>query len=172
MGPVRYFPSGANVKIQEGMVKLSGKALVDAAGDANTILVVTGRLFITSPVEKVGYRQLIVAGQMLAPKASEDMLGPYLEVQGQILWYAGTPRIFDGDDRFSAAFFELLKEPIMLIINGHAVVESDVTVDLLRAKVTEIILNGALEGPKHLIPLLQVLTTEKNGTIQVEGEGS
>ncbi|MEZ4663003.1 MAG: hypothetical protein R2911_36100 [Caldilineaceae bacterium] len=49
-------------------------------------------------------------------------------------------------------------------------IEPDVTVELLRSKVTEIVLNGILEGPKELVPLLQVLTVEKNGMINVAGK--
>ncbi|MCB0090256.1 MAG: hypothetical protein KDE54_20270, partial [Caldilineaceae bacterium] len=68
---------------------------------------------------------------------------------------------------FGAAFFEYLPEPISLIINGVVDIEPDVTVELLRAKVTEIVLNGILSGPKEVVPLLQVLTVEKNGMINV-----
>jgi hypothetical protein len=169
IGPIQYYPAGAGVKIQTGQVKLSGAILANPAGDANDVLVVFGQVFITSPIEKVGYKHVIVGGQMFAPKQSEDVLGPYLEVNGQVLWYSGTPRIFNGDDRLSAAYFDLLKEPITMLINGHVAVESDVTLELFRQKVTEIILNGTLEGPKHLVPLFQALATEHNGVIQVEG---
>lgn len=171
MGPIRYFPAGVNVKFQDGQAKLSGKALAATPDDTNTILVVTGQFLITSPVEKLGYKQLIVAGQMFAPKVSEDVLSPYLEVSGQVIWYTGTPRFFNGDDRLSAAFFEQLKEPISMLINGHMVIEADVTVEQFREKVIDIVLNGEMEGPQHLVPLFQALASEKNGVIRVEGEG-
>ena len=35
--------------------------------------------------------------------------------------------------------------------------------------VREVILNGVIKAPAHLVPLLQVLAKEKNGEIQVSG---
>ncbi|MCX6049485.1 MAG: hypothetical protein NT075_30670 [Chloroflexi bacterium] len=171
-GPMLFYPSGAGVKIQEGQVKLSGKALANANGDPEDVLVIIGHGAITSPVEKVGYKQIVVLGQLVAPRESQAELEDYLTVTGQASWYSGVPRLFNGNESFAAAFFEFLNEPITLIINGIAVIEADVTVELLRAKVTEIVLNGMLEGPKQLVPVLQALTIEKNGTISVTGEVS
>jgi hypothetical protein len=170
-GPLQFYPTGPNIKVHIGDLKMSGKTLAAPTDADRDTLVVVGDLFITTSPEKVGYKNVIVKGDALAPKESEDVLGPYLEVDGNTIWYASPPREFNGQDRFSAAFFELLKEPITMILNGQFTIESDVTVELLREKVTEIILNGQLEGPKHLVPLLQVLATVKNGTIEVAGEG-
>jgi len=169
-GSAFYYPPGGEVKIQSGQVKLSGKALANPLGKPDDILVIEGLGLITSVVEKVGYAQIIVSGLLLAPRESQEELETYLTVAGQVLWYSGTARFFNGEERFAAAFFESLKEPITMIINGKATIEADVTVELLRAKVTEIVLNGMLEGPKQLIPVLQALTIEKNGMISVEGE--
>ena len=57
-----------------------------------------------------------------------------------------------------------------MIINGEATFDNDVTVDMVRENVREVILNGVIKAPKHLVPLLQVLAKEKNGVIQVAGE--
>jgi RNA polymerase sigma-70 factor (ECF subfamily) len=51
-------------------------------------------------------------------------------------------------------------------------IEDDVTVDLLRAKVPEIVLVGKIIAPKALIPMLQVLTTEKIGAIMTPEEAA
>jgi len=171
MGPISFYPAGAVLKAQYGDVQMSGNTLGAAQEDGVDTLVVMGSFFVTSPVPKSSFKRLYVMGQMMAPKESKDVLEPLLEVLGQVAWYTGTPRVFNGDERLSAEFFELLKEPITIIINGELVIEPDVTKELLKSKVTEIILNGTLAGPKDLIPLLQVLTTEKNGSIEVEGAG-
>jgi hypothetical protein len=172
MGPIRFYPTGDNIKVQFGNLKLSGKALSTPPDDGKDTLVVVGDLLITTPVdEKLGYKRVVVIGNSLAPKQSEDVLGPHLDVDGSTVWYSATPRVFEGQDRFSAAFFDLLKEPITMILNGQFSIEADVTVESFREKVAEIILNGMLEGPKHLVPLMQVLATQKNGLIQVSSEG-
>ncbi len=170
MGGTIYYPAGGRVRTLSGEVKLSGAALANAGGSEDDILVVSGETVITSPVEKVGYRQIIANGQLLAPRESQAVLDPRLRVQGQVLYYSGTPRLFSGDDRFGKAFFELLKEPITMILMGSAVIEPDVTVDLIREKVTEIVLLGDLKAPKALLPILQVLAVEKQGEISAEGD--
>ncbi len=55
-----------------------------------------------------------------------------------------------------------------LVLVGHASLESDVTVDLLRAKVAEITLVRTLTAAKSLVPVLQLLATTNVGTIEVE----
>ena len=62
-----------------------------------------------------------------------------------------------------------MEGPVTLIINGSVEFQDDISLELLRAKVNEIVLNGIIEGPAHLVPLLQVLTKEKNGMINVAG---
>lgn len=166
-GPTVYFPAGGQVRSHTGQVRLDGDVLANAAGDESDILLVAGQTFITTEVAKVGYRQVVVAGQLFAPRESQGLLSNYLNVAGQVIWYKGAPRFVNGNDSFGAAFFEYLPEPISLIINGVVDIEPDVTVELLRAKVTEIVLNGILSGPKEVVPLLQVLTVEKNGMINV-----
>lgn len=67
-------PDGARVNVHTGSLKVSGEALggQDAEG---AILVVTGSLIVTSPVERVAYRQAVVTGEVLAPTGSEAALG-------------------------------------------------------------------------------------------------
>jgi hypothetical protein len=168
MGPMQFYPTGSNIKVQLRDMKLSGKSLANPDTDGKDTLVVMGELLVTSPPQKVGYNKLIVMGMVIAPKESEELLDPHLDAYGSVVWYTGTPRQFNGSDRFSAQFFELLPEPITLILNGAFAIASDVTAELLRAKVTDIVLNGELRGPRHLVPLLQVLATEKNGMIEVD----
>jgi len=168
MGPIQFYPAGTNVKVYYGDTTLSGSALAAKPDDKTDTLVVMGNLLITMPVQKTGYKAIVVYGLMMAPKDSQDILSPVLESHGTVVWYTHMPRVYNGQDSFGAAFFELLKEPITLVVNGHCTIEEDVTVDLLRSKVADIVLNGHLEGPKHIVPLLQVLTTVKNGAIEVK----
>lgn len=171
-GPTIYFPAGGQVRSQTGQVRLDGDMLANASGNESDILVVAGQTFIVDAVSKVGYRQIVVAGQLFAPRESRSVLSPHLNVAGQVVWHTGIPRFVNGNDSFSAAFFEYLPEPVSLIVNGIVTFEDDVTPELVRSKVTEIILNGIIEGPKGLVPLLQVLTIEKNGMINVSGAPS
>lgn len=166
-GPLIYYRSEGEVKVHSGQAKLNSSVLANANGSPEDILLVGGQLLVTGKIESVGFKQIYVAGQALLPRAAEELLSPYLQVFGQAIWYTGTPRTFSGDDSFSAAFLEYLEEPVTLIINGRASFKPDVSPELLREKVTEIMLNGMIEGPEHLVPMLQVLTKEKNGSIEV-----
>lgn len=78
----------------------------------------------------------------MAPREAELILSSYVHTLGTSVWYTGTPRVFKGQNSFPASFLEFLPEPITLITYGMTTFESDVTVDLLRNKVTEIIMNG------------------------------
>src|SRR3712207_1855074 len=64
VGSVVPVPEGDNVRVQTGQIQMSGEAL--AGGSEEDVLVVTGQLLITSPVQQVGYKDLIVSGQALA----------------------------------------------------------------------------------------------------------
>ncbi len=170
MGEVIYYPQGSRIKSLGGQVKMGGEALANPAGDEKDILVVGGQLLVTSPVAKVGYGQLIVAGQMVAPRESENVLSPRLRVSGQLLYYSGKPRFVVGDEHFGQAFFTFLKEPTTLVLIGDVTIEPGVTAELIQEKVSEIVLAGDLRAPKELVPLLQFLTVEKQGNIIAAGD--
>ncbi len=162
-------PVGGKVKVRKGHIQMSGEALARGTGNPADILVVNGRLVITSPAEAVGYQQLIVVGQLLAPASSRPVLEAALScLIGEGIFYREPFRLFTADTHFDQAFFELLEGPMNLVLLGHASLESDVTVDLLRAKVAEITLVGTLTAPKSLVPVLQLLATTNVGTIEVE----
>jgi hypothetical protein len=85
------------------------------------------------------------------------------------------PRWFMGQGRFGREFFDYLKEPITMILMGEFVIESDVSAELIREKVTEIIQMGVLKAAdKKLVPILTALAVEQMSMIQVsdklEGE--
>jgi len=169
VGAVVPIPEGENVRVHTGQIKMSGEALAHPKNEED-VLVVVGQLMITSPVEKVGYKGLVVIGQVLAPKGSEDALGAGINrLTGQTIYYPENARFFIGEDRFGKAFFEFLEGPMAMVLIGEFTIEPDVPTDLLREKVSEITLMGELKASKEMVPLLQVLATEKYGEILVKG---
>jgi hypothetical protein len=164
--------AGGKVKVRKGYIQMSGEALASGTGNPADILVVNGRLLITSPAEAVGYRQIIVVGQLLAPASSRSLLEAALScLIGEVLYYPEPFRIFTAPTCFDRAFFDLLDAPINLVLIGTASVASDVTADLLRAKVAEITLVGTLVAPRNLVPLLQLLATTNVGQIGAPEQG-
>lgn len=171
-GTVTYFPyvEGQQVKVHSGQVRLGASAMANAGGNPGDVMVVGGQLVITEPLTKLGYSRIIVSGQLMAPRQSEELIGPASTVEGQVVWYSGQPRFFVGDDSFSAEFFRLQEKPMSLALLGDFELEADVTAELLREKVSSIALIGGIRAPRALIPMLQVLTTERVGEIRVAAE--
>jgi hypothetical protein len=66
-------PTGEKVKLVAGQMKTTGEALADP-GREEDVLVVAGQLLVTTPVERVGYSEMIIAGQVYAPEGSEGAL--------------------------------------------------------------------------------------------------
>jgi hypothetical protein len=167
VGGVVYYPwaEGQNVRVFQGDTRVKGEILGNPGGTPDDVAIVAGTMVVTSPVSAVGFRRIVVVGALLAPEESELVLAPALTVVGGAVWYTAPPRIFNGKERFSAGFFELLDEPVTLVVNGKAEFEPDVPVDVVRAKIAAIVLNGKIEAAPSLVPLLQVLAIQKNGTI-------
>jgi hypothetical protein len=177
VGSIISLPEGSKVNKIGGTMKISGEFLENPSVDGSDILLVTGELLITSPVTKFGYKQLIVTGQLFVPRGSEGVLSPFVtQLTGGIIAYDHrNPRLFMGQGRFGQDFFTYLKEPVTMIVMGEYLIEDDVSVELIREKVTEIILMGVLKtADKKLVPILQALAVEQWGVIQVsdrlEGE--
>ncbi|HWC42645.1 MAG TPA: hypothetical protein VHK02_11725 [Actinomycetota bacterium] len=168
-GSVDYYPSAEpqEVKVSTGQLRADGEFLANPTGGPDDILVVAGQLIVTGPVAKVGYRRVIVAGQMLAPRDAQAVLGPALVVKGQLAWYTGQPRIFVGKETLGRSFFELLDRPARLALVGRFDIDPDVPPELLREKIQDITLVGKLVATSQLVGALQLLTTEKVGTITV-----
>ena len=171
-GTVVYYTyaDGQQVRAMPGDMTLSGEALANPGGDSNDILVVAGQLVLTSPVTKLGYQHLVVAGELVAPRESELVLSPMMTVPGEMIWYTGRPpRFFTGNDRFARGFFELFDEPVTLVLKGDHEIAADVPAELLKEKVAEIVLTGKLVAPERLVPVLQFLTTRNQGSITAGG---
>ena len=168
-GSVDYYPyaEGQEVNVSTGQLRVGGEVLANPAGGPDDVLVVAGQLIVTGPVATVGYRRVVVAGQVLAPQESQPVLGPATIVKGQLVWYTGQPRFFVGKERFGRSFFELVDRPLTLALVGRFEIEPDVPPELLRAKLEQITLVGTLVAPRQLVGVLQLLTTEKVGEITV-----
>lgn len=168
-GAVIYYTyaQGQEVRVMPGDVTLSGEALANPGGGPNDVLIVAGEVLLTSPVPRLGYQHLVVAGELIAPRESEPLLSPMMTVAGETIWYSGKPpRSFTGNDRFTRGFFELFDEPVTLVLKGGYEIASDVPPELLRQKVAEIMLTGSITAPERLVPMLQFLTTRKKGSIR------
>jgi hypothetical protein len=164
VGSIVPVPEGAEVKIFAGQTRIAGEALETAPPDS--IWIIAGQLFITTPVRETNCKELRVSGQIFIPRGSEAAISSKLSrLEGQVIYYPAGARFFYGTENFTAEFLELLPEPIPIMILGNGDFADDITVDLLRAKVTEIGLAGNIVAPRHLVPLLNVLTVEKMGNI-------
>jgi len=171
VGGVVPVPQGVNVKLLAGQTKLTGEAL--ANGDSETILIMAGQLFVTTPVEKVGYKELRVTGQLLAPRGSESAISAKLaSITGQVIYYPEGARLTVGEESWSREFLSLLPEATPYVIVGKVRIEDDVTAQLLREKISEIVLVGMIVAPEALVPLVQLLAIEKIGRIEaIENQG-
>jgi len=167
VGRVAYYPwvEGQAVRVFQGDTRVKGEILANAGGGPDDIAIVAGTLVVTGPVPRLGFRRIVVVGAMVAPEESELVLGPALTTVGSAVWYTAPPRVFNGADRFTAGFFELLDEPITLVLDGAFEFDADVPAHLVREKVAAIALNGAVKASRDLVPVLQLLTVQKQGVI-------
>jgi len=173
VGTTHYYPyaEGQHISVLAGQVKLGPSALANESGSPDDILIIGGQVTVTGPLDKLGFREIVVAGQAMLPQESQHVFGSALHVYGQGIWYRGEPRLIFGSETYGRAFFELVEEPLALIIFGRLRIESDVPMELLRDKITGITLFGHILAPKSLIPVLQYRTTDKFGELKaVEDE--
>jgi hypothetical protein len=172
-GQIAYYPytPGAAVQVLIGTTRITGADLANPRGQPTDILIALGPLVIVGSVDTVGYQRVVAVGHVLAPRQHESALAGYLTaLGGQIVHYSASPRIFDGKDSFSAAFFELLEEPVTLALNGRFAFEADVSPELLKGKVAEIVLHGKIVAPHRLVPMLQILTVARDGRIVADDD--
>jgi hypothetical protein len=160
-------PTSGKIKQLTGQLTVDGEAFANRSGSPEDTLVIAGQIIITSEIKEVGFKEVIVAGQIVAPKKVESALvGAVSRLNGQIVYYTGeTPRLFMGNDTFSKAFFELIDYPMTMILIGNFEFGSDIDMTLLKQKVPELVVIGELRAPKELVPLLQLLAVVKLGDI-------
>lgn len=175
-GSVTYYTpfDGQDIKVLSGQVRLSGAILANSAGQPDDMLIAAGQVVIAGEIATVGYRQVIIAGQLAAPAASRDVIEPRAHVQGQALWYRGEdPRVFSGDATLGPDFFRLLDHPVSLVVLGDLTITAGVTEPMLREKITGISVSGDAMAPSELVGMLQVLAGDVFGEILAsDGPGS
>jgi hypothetical protein len=151
-----------------GQVQLTGAALANHTGDPSDILIAAGQVIIAGEVGPIGYSQILVAGQVIAPEAAQAQLETRMDAQGQMVWYrSGDPRVFYDDVELGPDYFRLLDHPISLITLGDLTIGAGVTIDLLRENVADIVVLGDVSAPAEAVPAVQVLATAIMGQIQV-----
>jgi hypothetical protein len=173
VGTVSYYRNqegqdSPHVKMLSGQVRLTGAALANHTGDPSDILVAAGQVIITGEVGPIGYSQIFVAGQVLAPEAAQGQLEARMDAQGQTVWYrSGDPRVFYEHVELGPDYFRLLDHPISLVVLGDLTIGAGVTADLLRENVVDIVVLGDVCAPAGAVPAVQVLATALMGQIRV-----
>ena len=161
----------SQVVIRTGQVELAGEALSSDAA-ANQILVASGEIVITPPITECRYRQMHVTGQLLVPRSGRAAVSAALTtMSGQMSTYPDDMpiRTVNGNAEYDAAFLNLLDRPECVVVNGKLTLADDVTDDLLKAKVGEIVLNGQVSAPRSAAAAARFLCREQNGQIEVRG---
>jgi hypothetical protein len=133
VGAVLPVTDGARLHQFTGQTAINGEALANPAGGPDDVLVVTGQLAVTSPVQKVGFGQVIVTGQIVAPEGSETALGAGISsLTGQVMYYpyseGAAVRVQIGSQHISGRSLAnpAGKETDILLVIGDLVVTSPV----------------------------------------------
>jgi hypothetical protein len=173
-GAVSYYPyaEGQDIKVLTGQVRLSPAMLANPAGQPDDVLIAAGQVVLTGEVTAIGYRTVLIAGQLVAPAASRDTIEPAIHLQGQVAWYEGAkPRIFNGDARLGPDFFRLLNEPASLVVLGDLALSEGVTETMLGEKLTGITVLGDVIAPAGLVGAAQAFATDVFGDIRAADDG-
>jgi hypothetical protein len=124
---------GQRARVMTGQILLSGEALAAAGDHGQDILIVAGQLVITSPVTSVGYNDVVVLGQAVAPMGSDAALGAALtRLSGQVVYYphveGAATRLMSGNTISGEALANTAGQPSdMLLATGQLVVTSPIT---------------------------------------------
>lgn len=161
---IAVVPEGVRPSIMTGQVKMTGEAL--AEGSPEILLIVTGQIFITTKVQEIGYREIWLTGQVIAPRGSEGAISKkFTKLTGQAFYYPeGSRLVMMVSETWDRAFIELLPEQTpYTIMMGNVVIEDDVTIELLKSKISSIaLMMGNIKARKELLPVVQLLTVENS----------
>ncbi|HET6319206.1 MAG TPA: hypothetical protein VFG86_22350 [Chloroflexota bacterium] len=169
-GQATYYPytPGARVFAISGG-QMAGEALASLGGQPEDLPLITGSLILTSKPESVGYNSVIVLGNVLVPRGGEATLyGRVLPQGGRIIAYDAPTRVFDGSYSIGATFFEMLPEPITLVIDGHCTIDADVTPEMVRDKVRGLVFDGHLTAPRTVLGALQAVALSLDGKLSAD----
>jgi hypothetical protein len=163
------YVEGQDTKVIAGQLTLTGASLANPGGGPDDVLVAAGQVVVTGTITEVGYAQVIVAGQLVAPAEGRAVLEPRLQVQGQAVWYrGGEPRVITDDMVVGPDFFRLLDEPVSLVLLGDVRFQPGVTEAQLREKLAHLVVLGDVTAPADLVSILQVLATDSLGSIRAD----
>lgn len=157
-------PDGAQLRVHTGSVVMGGEALGDPDSE-DAVLVVTGTLALSSPVERVTYSRVIVTGVVVAPRGSESALASGLtRVTGSVQYYDHVEgqrfRSFSGQTRVSG---ELLANrdgnpADVLFLSGQSIITGSIPDDAVGFQ--RVIATGQLIAPRAseatLLPVLSI----------------
>ncbi|GAB3744288.1 hypothetical protein [Microlunatus parietis] len=165
------YEEGTQVRSVAGDATLSAAMIANEDGNPKDVLLASGEVLIDEPVETVGYQQVIVSGQLIAPRESRDRFGSKLELAGQGFWYRGAnPRVVGGDETYDADFLSLVDEPLSLIVTGKLTFADDVTNELIKKAVADIVLIGTITVPPAGQAAVRLLNRDGGGTIVITGD--
>ena len=170
VGTIVPVPRDQKYKTRTGQMELSPGML--ASGDEDIRLILVGQGIMKEPVEEIGYGSLHLSGQFLFPRESQSVLEDSIDyTSGQLMYFSGSnPRIFTGDQKFSATFFEMIEEPMTMILVGTTTFSEDVTPELLQEKVEEIVMVGEMVASEEVISVLQFLAEHCVGEMKTHAE--
>jgi hypothetical protein len=141
-----YVPAAAKVRVHTGTLMVGG----DGVGATDDVLVVIGMLLITSPVTGPVPQHIYVIGSVLAPRGSEQILGPVLSGgTGSVAYYRYADgqdiKVLSGQVKLSAAMLaNTAGQPDdILIVAGQVVVSGEITTVGYR----QVVAAGQLVGP-------------------------
>jgi len=169
-GQALYYPyqEGWTIKLLSGHARLSGASMANPAGSASDVLLAIEDLVVSGPIEDIGYAQLVCLGAMLLPRVDEPRLVG--RAWGDpVVFYSAPPRVFSGVHHFDRTFFEFLDERITWVLSGVNEVADDVTPDLIKEKVADIVVSGRLRGPRVVLSAIQALASVCSGKVEPNG---
>ncbi|MFC7624649.1 hypothetical protein [Microlunatus sp. GCM10028923] len=165
------YEEGAQVRGLAGDATLSGAMIANENGNPKDVLLAAGVVLIDEPVEAVGYQSVIVSGQLIAPRDSRDLFGSKLELAGQGFWYRGTnPRVVGGEETYDADFLSLVDEPLSLIVSGRLAFADDVTNELIKKAIADIVLIGTITVPRAGQAAVRLLNRDGGGKVVITGD--
>lgn len=165
------YEEGLQVRSVAGDATLSAAMIANENGNPHDVLLASGEVLIDEPVESVGYQSVIVSGELIAPRDSRERFGSKLELAGEAHWYRGNnPRVVAGDETYDADFLSLVDEPLSLIVTGHLTFAEDVTNELIKKAVADIVLTGAITVPPAGQAAVRLLNREGGGAIVITGD--
>ncbi len=164
-GTFDTFPyrEGQRIEHRSGNIEIGASGLANRGGTPHDVLLVSGVLTVRGEISDIGYERIVVAGSLVAPRQNQDLLEPRVTANSTV-WYTAPPKSFSGTTTLSKAFFQLLDEPVTLILHGTTTIDPDVTLDDVKPAVAAVYSHGTLRAPKDVLSLFQVREGRLSGT--------